>query len=82
MPDYYVNVDLHTRKEQDAVSGWHHLLVEFEQALASGLSGIMIHHQMMNEAAFDFLEVLLKTLTSHPDVHLVHFKDLVERVNK
>ena len=77
LPDYYVNVDLHTRKEQDSVSGWHNLLGEFEQALASGLSGVMIHHQMMNDAAFDFLEVLLKALTSYPDVHLVHFKDMI-----
>ena len=80
LPDCCVNVDLHTRRERSASSGWQNLMVELEQAAASGFCGIMIHHQLMNEAAFDFLEVLLKTLTSHPDVQLANFKDLVKRL--
>ena len=76
LPDYFVNVDLHTRKERDPATSWHNLLGEFEQAVASGFCGIMIHHQLMNPAAFDFLEILLKTFTNQPNIHLVTFKDL------
>ena len=76
LPDYYVNVDLHTRKERDPAAGWNNLLDELEQAVASGYCGIMIHHQKMNAAAFDFLEILLRTLTNQTDIHLVSFKDL------
>jgi peptidoglycan/xylan/chitin deacetylase (PgdA/CDA1 family) len=76
LPDYYVNVDLHTRKEKDPASGWHNLMTEFEQAGASGFCGIMIHHQLMNTAAFEFLEVLLKVLTSHPGIRFFNFRDL------
>ncbi len=77
LPDFYVNVDLHTRKEQNPAAGWHNLWLEFERAIASGYCGIMIHHQMMNHAAFDFLEILLKALVNHKKIHLFNFKDLV-----
>lgn len=77
LPDFFVNVDLHTRKEREAAVGWHNLLREFEQALASGFCGIMIHHQLMNAAAFEFLEVLFKALINHPEIQVVNFKDLV-----
>jgi peptidoglycan/xylan/chitin deacetylase (PgdA/CDA1 family) len=76
LPDFYVNVDLHTRKERDSAAGWRNLLDEFEQAVASGFCGIMIHHQLMNAAAFDFLEILLKALTKNSAIRLVNFKDL------
>ena len=76
LPDFYVNVDLHTRKERDPAAGWNNLGREFEQAIASGFCGIMIHHQMMNAAAFDFLETLLKALISHKKIQLVNFKNL------
>ena len=62
LPDYYVNVDLHTRKEKSPAAGWEKLFEELQQAIASNYCGIMIHHQMMNAAAFDFIEILLKTL--------------------
>lgn len=82
LPDFYINVDLHTRKERDPAAGWNNLLREFEQAIASGYCGIMIHHQMMNDAAFGFLEILLKALINHPKIQLVNFKDLVsQKVN-
>jgi len=76
LPDFYVNVDLHTRKERYPEAGWNNLLREFEQAIASNYCGIMIHHQMMNAAAFDFLKVLLKALKKNPKLQLTHFKDL------
>ena len=78
LPDFYVNVDLHTRKEPSAAAGWNNLLREFEQAITSRLCGIMIHHQMMNDAAFDFLEILLKALISHKNIKCVNFKDLAD----
>ena len=77
LTDFFVNVDLHTRKEQDAATGWNNLLDELQQAMLSDSCGIMIHHQRMNEGAFDFLEVLLKTLVRHKAFQLLHFGDLV-----
>lgn len=57
-----VNVDLHTRKQapEAALAG---LLDELESALASERAGIMLHHQTMNEPAFDFLDRLLHGLS-------------------
>ena len=79
LPDFCVNVDLHTRKEQVPADGWHNLLQEFEQSIASGYCGVMIHHQLMNAAAFDFLELLLKALTKNPAIQILNFKDLASR---
>lgn len=78
LTDFCVNVDLHTRKEQEPVSGWNSLFNELRQAISSQCCGIMIHHQRMNAAAFDFLEILIKILLQFRDLQLVHFKDLVE----
>jgi hypothetical protein len=76
LPDFCVNVDLHTRKERSAVSGWANLFEELGAAISSGLCGIMIHHNRMNPAAFEFLEVLLEILLTHKDLRLVHFREL------
>jgi hypothetical protein len=38
----------------------------------------MIHHQMMNAAAFEFIEILLKTLVKSHKLQTVHLKDLAE----
>ena len=76
LPDYYVNVDLHTRKEKRPAEGWKNLFAELKQAFAQKHCGIMIHHRMMNDAAFDFLELLLRKLAESPDLQLVNFKDL------
>jgi len=82
--NFDVNVDLHTRKEKTPAAGWHNLLDELQQAIASGRCGIMIHHQRMNPAAFDFLDILLKTLKKRKTLQLVHFKHLKnsQRSNK
>jgi peptidoglycan/xylan/chitin deacetylase (PgdA/CDA1 family) len=79
LPDFSANLDLHTRKERDPAAGWHNLLRELEQAVASGFCGIMLHHQLMNPAAFDFLEILLKALTKTPAIQIMNFKGLVGR---
>ena len=76
LPDICVNVDLHTRKEWDPVEGWNNLLDELQQAVASEWCGIMIHHQRMNAAAFDFLEVLLKAMVRHKKLQLFQFRHL------
>ncbi len=76
LSDLYVNVDLHTRKERDPASGWNNLLNELQQALSSDCCGIMIHHQRMNNGAFDFLEMLLKTMVRHKEFQLLHFRHL------
>lgn len=73
---YDVHVDLHTRKEKDPETGWSNLLGEFRKALANGMCGIMIHHQLMNDHAFHFMDHLFKILTKKNNLRLVHFKDL------
>ena len=78
LPDYYVNVDLHTRKEKSPAAGWEKLFEELQQAIASSYCGIMIHHQMMNAAAFDFIEILLKTLVKNHKLQPLHFRDLAQ----
>jgi len=75
--NFDVNVDLHTRKEKRPVVGWDNLFNDLQQAIASGRCGIMIHHQLMNEAAFDFLEILLTALVRNKQLNLVHFEDLL-----
>jgi peptidoglycan/xylan/chitin deacetylase (PgdA/CDA1 family) len=77
LPDFQVNVDLHTRKDQRSGVGWDGLFGDLKGALMSGFCGIMIHHQRMNEAAFTFLEVLLEIFSRRIDLSLVHFGDLV-----
>jgi len=73
-----VNVDLHTRKEKTPAAGWQNLFDELQQAIAAGHCGIMVHHQRMNRAAFDFLDILLKTLKTQKDLELVHFKNIID----
>jgi hypothetical protein len=61
----------------DPVSGWNRLFETLEKDISSGRCGIMLHHQKMNTVAFDFLEILLKTLKGCKNIRLVNFKDLV-----
>jgi hypothetical protein len=77
LASFDVNVDLHTRKEGSSKAGWDKLFNELYQAISSGCCGIMIHHQRMNAAAFDFLAILLKALKAQNKLQLVHFKDLL-----
>jgi hypothetical protein len=77
LPSFDVNVDLHTRREDSPKAGWDNLFNELHRAISEGCCGIMIHHQRMNTAAFDFLDILLKVLKAHNKLQLVHFKELV-----
>lgn len=78
LPDIPVNVDLHTRKEEDPEVSGEKLLGELTAGLADGPCGIMIHHQVMNDAAFDFLESLLAELTCRRGLALVGMAALAE----
>jgi hypothetical protein len=77
LPDFPVNVDLHTRRETSPEAGWTALLGEVQQALGSGTVGFMLHHQRMNEAAFTFLDGMLAEVQGHPGLRLVHFGTLL-----
>jgi predicted glycosyltransferase/peptidoglycan/xylan/chitin deacetylase (PgdA/CDA1 family) len=61
--DFYpVHVDLHTRREQTPATALEGMLAEFARSLAQGSCGVMLHHQRMAPASFDFLERLLGTI--------------------
>ncbi|MGW8161153.1 MAG: polysaccharide deacetylase family protein [Desulfobulbales bacterium] len=72
-----VNVDLHTRRETDSRQDWLNLFEDMTEAAQSGRLGFMLHHQRMNGAAFDFLEILLSELRSNPGVICGTFRDLL-----
>ncbi|NOX26038.1 MAG: polysaccharide deacetylase family protein [Deltaproteobacteria bacterium] len=77
LPDLDVNIDLHTRREQDPRQGWANLLSEFREAARYGRMGIMIHHQRMNNTAFAFLDLLLPLLKAHQAVSCCNFKTIL-----
>lgn len=77
MPDFQVNVDLHTRKETDPATGLTNLLTELEDGVADGNCGIMIHHQRMRQADFFLLATLMDIVKAHPAIHPVRFTDLL-----
>ena len=77
LPDFQVNVDLHTRKEGAPSLALANLLDEVEHGLASGLCGVMIHHQRMNESAFAFLDLLLSRIRADKRITPVHFGELI-----
>lgn len=79
LPDLQVNVDLHTRKEVEPSLGLKNLVLEIEQGLASGRCGIMIHHQRMNRAALELLDILLGLLHNNRVLLPVHFADLLHK---
>lgn len=79
LPDFQVNVDLHTRKEISPYLAFENLLTEIEKGLASGQCGIMIHHQRMNRAAFEMLDLLLGLIKRNKQLIPVQFEDLLEQ---
>lgn len=76
LPDFQIGVDLHTRKEISPHVGFENLLSELEKTIISGQCGIMIHHQRMNNRAFDFLDLLLSAIKDNPRLTPVLFNDL------
>jgi len=82
LPDLFVNVDLHTRKEPDPRSAWASLFRDMEAALSQNYCGIMIHHRLMNDAAYQFLESLLGILKARREIHLCRFEDVLDGGNR
>jgi hypothetical protein len=80
LPDLAVNVDLHTRRENNAPRGWSAVLQEISRAAAGGRIGFMIHHQRMNDSAFAFLELLLDELRTYPAIRCVTFRDILGEI--
>lgn len=78
MPDFQVNVDLHTRKEHTAALGWKNLYAELTTGIEDGFCGIMIHHQRMNENALTFLDGLLEKMMTMGTFCFYHLKNLAE----
>jgi hypothetical protein len=72
-----LDIDLHTRKDVSASAGWRNLFFELSQGLVKDRCGIMIHHQRMNEAAFAFLEYLLKVLSRSNGCRFASMKEWV-----
>lgn len=76
LPDFYINVDLHTRKEADQAAALEGLCGEFRQAINDRCIGVMIHHQRMNDKALHLLDRLLEFITDNPRFALVGFREL------
>jgi hypothetical protein len=72
-----VTVDLHTRKLVKQASEWDRFFSELGHSLSSGFCGLMIHHNRMNDAAFEFLDFLLQNISQNKGVQPAHLKDLV-----
>ena len=79
IPDIAVNVDLHTRKSQQPDQQLSSLLDELRLALASGVCGVMIHHQRMRDNDFIFLDILLSVLRQQHTIQTVTFSQLLDR---
>ena len=77
LPEFTVNVDLHNRKYRRPTAAWKALIEAFYQGIASGYCGVMLHHQWMNDRAFGFLEKMLEMLSTHKQIELVNFRDLL-----
>ncbi len=78
LPDIPITVDLHTRKEATTQQGWNRLLGDLKKSISTGCCGIMIHHRRMNDAAFDFLELLLKQIVNRSDFFPVDMRKLAQ----
>ena len=74
-----VNVDLHTRRKMTPAQAWPDLWQELQGAIQSGQCGFMIHHQRMNPAAFEFLNILLTKLARHKQFRFTSLKELTRR---
>lgn len=81
LPDIFVNVDLHTRRETRAQDGWKNLFEELGAAFSGGFCGIMLHHQRMNAAAFEFMDVLLEQLKQASGCRIFGMPELVQNCN-
>lgn len=77
LPEIPVNVDLHTLKPEPATA-WARLLEDLGRSVSGGVCGVMIHHRVMNDSAFGFLDTLLGIVAARPRLVPVTFRRLVE----
>lgn len=73
LPDTFIHVDLHTRGEADPGAGWDALMNEFQTAATTGRIGVMLHHQRMNDAAFEFLDFCLARAAARTSLKKITF---------
>jgi hypothetical protein len=76
LPDLYINVDAHTRKEADSDAALQAMCLELSQAVEDRYISIMIHHQLMNDTAFELLELLLSIVSRSSTCTGCSFTDL------
>ncbi len=78
LPDFQVNVDLHTAKEKDGQQAVERLLGDCRQGVRMGRLGIMLHHQRMNNHAVYFLERLLQILSRQSGITFCTYRDFID----
>ncbi len=74
--DFQINVDLHTRKEENHAASFEKLCFEIQHSISSGTSGIMLHHQRMNENSLRLLEILLKIVYESENLQTLDFRKM------
>ncbi|THB77531.1 MAG: hypothetical protein D6B25_06590 [Desulfobulbaceae bacterium] len=79
LPDFAINIDLHTRREQSADLGFAALGQELMRGLEQNMLGFMIHHQRMNDHAFDLLARVLYQCQCNRLINPAHFTTLYKR---
>ncbi|MGD9015957.1 MAG: hypothetical protein PVH30_01145 [Desulfobacterales bacterium] len=79
IPDLFMGVDLHTRRDPTPQAGWQRLLAELFENLTQPSCGIMIHHRLMNSAAFECLDQLLALIHRHGRMEKRSFPSLCPR---
>ena len=77
LTDIQINIDLHTRKESNPEKCLANLLTEITEGIAAERGGIMIHHQRMNQTAFDFLALLLRNIKTESKLQPALFQQLL-----
>ena len=75
LEDFFVNVDLHTRKEPDCDSALEALCDDLRLAVEQHYVSIMIHHQLMNDSAFELLELLLALMAENSNFRVCTFNE-------
>jgi peptidoglycan/xylan/chitin deacetylase (PgdA/CDA1 family) len=80
MPNFKVQIDLHTRKGKNGAADYDALVEELGTLLARrDPVGIMIHHQRMTRFAFEFMDELLNLLKNRARTRFVGFRDILEK---
>jgi len=78
LEDFYINVDLHTRKETCGRSALENLCDELRLAVEQHYVSIMIHHQLMDDSAFELLDLLLTLVAGNSKFRACTFHHLRE----